>query len=124
MRLALNLTSQVPRHEELTATRPAFLRQPSSAKASFLSPSSSFEADDEDSLFGPSRGSQSMQSESERDKRKEPPRYSGEDTRLTSKKELSGWYSYGFAAEVFVVCGIGMLARNARNTQNIGLITS
>ena len=40
--------------------------------------------------------------------RKGAPRYSGEDTRLTSKKELSGWYSYGFAAEVFVVCGVGM----------------
>lgn len=36
-----------------------------------------------------------------------PARYAGEDTRLTSKKELWGWYSYGFAAEVFVVCGIG-----------------
>ncbi|KAL8654399.1 MAG: hypothetical protein Q9210_001523 [Variospora velana] len=36
-----------------------------------------------------------------------PPRYVGEDTRLTSRKELWGWYSYGFAAEVFVVCGIG-----------------
>lgn len=35
------------------------------------------------------------------------PRYAGEDTRLTSTKELWGWYSYGFAAEVFVVCGIG-----------------
>lgn len=35
------------------------------------------------------------------------PRYADEDTRLTSKKELWGWYSYGFAAEVFVVCGIG-----------------
>ncbi|KAL8873266.1 MAG: hypothetical protein Q9174_001235 [Haloplaca sp. 1 TL-2023] len=34
------------------------------------------------------------------------PRYADEDTRLTSKKELWGWYSYGFAAEVFVVCGI------------------
>ena len=33
--------------------------------------------------------------------------YYGEDTRLTSKKELSGWYSYGFAAEVYVVCGVG-----------------
>ena len=33
------------------------------------------------------------------------PGYSGEDTRLTSEKELAGWYSYGFAAEVFVVCG-------------------
>ena len=28
------------------------------------------------------------------------PQYSGEDTRLTSQKELSGWYSYGWAAEV------------------------
>lgn len=33
--------------------------------------------------------------------------YSGEDTRLTSKKELAGWYCYGFAAEVFVICGMG-----------------
>lgn len=40
------------------------------------------------------------------------PRYAGEDTRLTSKKELWGWYSYGFAAEVFVVCGIGTLFPN------------
>lgn len=28
------------------------------------------------------------------------PQYPGEDTRLTSQKELSGWYSYGWAAEV------------------------
>ena len=28
------------------------------------------------------------------------PHYPGEDTRLTSQKELSGWYSYGWAAEV------------------------
>lgn len=33
--------------------------------------------------------------------------YPGEDTRLTSKKELAGWYCYGFAAEVFVICGMG-----------------
>jgi UMF1 family MFS transporter len=39
----------------------------------------------------------------------EPPRYPGEDTRLTSRKELAGWYSYGWAAEVFVVCGIGKI---------------
>jgi len=37
------------------------------------------------------------------------PRYPGEDTRSTSRKELAGWYSYGWAAEVFVVCGIGKL---------------
>lgn len=37
----------------------------------------------------------------------DPPSYPGEDTRLTSTKELSGWFSYGWAAEVFVVCGVG-----------------
>jgi hypothetical protein len=37
----------------------------------------------------------------------EQPRYPGEDTRVTSSKELWGWYSYGWAAEVFVICGIG-----------------
>ena len=35
------------------------------------------------------------------------PSYPGEDTRPTSTKELSGWYSYGWAAEVFVICGVG-----------------
>ena len=33
------------------------------------------------------------------------PRYEGEDNRPTSRKELWGWYSYGWAAETFaVVC--------------------
>lgn len=44
----------------------------------------------------------------DRETHKGPPEYPGEDTRLTSRKELSGWYSYGWAAEVFVVCGIGI----------------
>jgi hypothetical protein len=35
------------------------------------------------------------------------PHYEGEDTRLTSRKELSGWYCYGFAAEVFAICAMG-----------------
>jgi len=39
--------------------------------------------------------------------RDSPSQYAGEDTRLTSRQELSGWYMYGFAAEVFVICGIG-----------------
>ncbi|KAK2861298.1 Autophagy protein 22, partial [Arthroderma sp. PD_2] len=30
-----------------------------------------------------------------------------EDTRPTSRKELAGWYCYGWAAEVFVVCAMG-----------------
>lgn len=41
---------------------------------------------------------------------KRSPEYPGEDTRLTSKKELAGWYSYGWAAEVFVICGVGIEA--------------
>lgn len=36
-----------------------------------------------------------------------PPRYSGEDTTPTSKREIWGWYAYGIAAEVFAVCGVG-----------------
>ncbi|KAF2835908.1 autophagy-related protein 22-1 [Patellaria atrata CBS 101060] len=35
------------------------------------------------------------------------PQYAEEDTRLTSTKEIAGFYAYGWAAEVFVVCGIG-----------------
>lgn len=34
-------------------------------------------------------------------------KYLGEDTRPTSQNELAGWYSYGWAAEVFVVCAMG-----------------
>ena len=34
-------------------------------------------------------------------------RYEDEDTRPTSKKELAGWYSYGWAAEVFTICAMG-----------------
>ncbi|RAH65854.1 MFS transporter [Aspergillus aculeatinus CBS 121060] len=39
--------------------------------------------------------------------RSDPPQYPREDTRPTSKKELAGWYSYGWAAEVFAVCAMG-----------------
>lgn len=35
------------------------------------------------------------------------PAYPSEDTRPTSRKELLGFYTYSFAAEVFVVCGLG-----------------
>lgn len=38
-----------------------------------------------------------------------PPRFPGEDTTPTSQKEIWGWYAYGIAAEVFAVCGVGML---------------
>jgi UMF1 family MFS transporter len=33
--------------------------------------------------------------------------YEGEDNEPTSNRELWGWYSYGLAAEVFAVCGVG-----------------
>ncbi|KAJ5217968.1 Major facilitator superfamily domain general substrate transporter [Penicillium cinerascens] len=36
-----------------------------------------------------------------------PSRYAGEDTTPTSRREILGWYSYGIAAEVFAVCGVG-----------------
>lgn len=35
------------------------------------------------------------------------PQYPGDDTRPTSRKEIAGWYSYGWAAEVFTVCAMG-----------------
>jgi UMF1 family MFS transporter len=35
------------------------------------------------------------------------PRYPGEDTRPTSRREILGWYAYGWAAEVFTVCAMG-----------------
>ncbi|KAJ5312901.1 hypothetical protein PENANT_c049G10144 [Penicillium antarcticum] len=35
------------------------------------------------------------------------PQYPGDDTRPTSRRELAGWYCYGWAAEVFVVCAMG-----------------
>lgn len=37
------------------------------------------------------------------------PQYPGDDTRPTSKREITAWYSYGWAAEVFVVCAMGKL---------------
>ncbi|PWW75149.1 MFS general substrate transporter [Tuber magnatum] len=35
------------------------------------------------------------------------PQFIGQDVRTTSRKELMGWYWYAWAAEVFVVCGVG-----------------
>ncbi|KAJ5762693.1 hypothetical protein N7533_001374 [Penicillium manginii] len=36
-----------------------------------------------------------------------PPRYAGEDTTPTTRREILGWYAYGIAAEVFAVSGVG-----------------
>lgn len=85
---------------EAPERRPSPHRMVSShTKRSFRSFSSSFEADDE--LSRSSGDQEDMGPDASIN------RYPGEDTRLTSKKELSGWYAYGFAAEVFVICGMG-----------------
>lgn len=88
----------VPRAPELQLhvpdhPRPAFWRRASSqSKVSVPSISQSNEADDEQSLS--SHSSFDMASSPD------PPRYDGEDTRLTSERELRGFYMYGWAAEV------------------------
>jgi UMF1 family MFS transporter len=79
-----------PRAPEQPPPRPDFFRHASTfSKAPSLSPSN--EADDEQSM---SEETSAMDSNST------PPHYEGEDTRLTSDKELSGFYMYGWAAEV------------------------
>jgi MFS transporter, UMF1 family len=78
-----------------------------STKRSLRSHSSSFEADDERSSSG---DQESMGPEPDAGVHIRP-QYPGEDTRLTSRKELAGWYAYGFAAEVFIICGMGEFAQ-------------
>ncbi|KAF2257557.1 MFS general substrate transporter [Lojkania enalia] len=89
-----------PRGVPSPISRPELLRHASAlSKASVPSSSQSNEADDEQSI--------SDQASPQMDSQRSPPAYAGEDTRPTSDKELSGFYMYGWAAEVFVVCGIG-----------------
>jgi hypothetical protein len=83
-----------PRAPELPSPyRPPILRDDSThSKLSIPVSSQSNEADDEQS---PSNSSYDMESSVD------SPQYEGEDTRLTSEKELSGFYMYGWAAEVY-----------------------
>lgn len=83
------------------------------SKRSFRSfATSSFEADDERSSSGESDydDDDDMSSHTTEADFRRPtiPRHAGHDARPTSPKELLGWYSYAFAAETYVVCGIGM----------------
>lgn len=50
--------------------------------------------------------------------------YEDEDTRPTSRKELWGWYSYGWAAEVFAICAMGKRAPGYHDIVRHGLIVS
>jgi UMF1 family MFS transporter len=86
-----------PRAPELPPyQRPTYMRNASSqSKVSVPSISQSNEADDEQSLSE----EQSIDMESN----DSPPHYEGEDTRLTSDKELRGFYMYGWAAEVLIL---------------------
>lgn len=96
----LRIVFQAPRNEHPTASgiysRPRFPRQTSYGKASLISPTPSAEADDE-------RESSVSDIASDMGDSSESLRYEGEDTRPTSQKELWGWYSYGWAAETFVI---------------------
>ncbi|KAK2600237.1 Autophagy protein 22 [Conoideocrella luteorostrata] len=75
------------------------------SKRSFRSfATSSFEADDERSSTDGIMSSYSSESDL---RRLGGSHYASHDARPTSSKELLGWYMYGFAAEVYVVCGIG-----------------
>ena len=100
----LTLNTQVPRNN---AQPPSSLnRSPSPAKVSLISPTPSVEGDDEDSGSDPTQNDE-IDLEHEMTGVGDGPQYHGEDTRLTSRKELAGWYSYGWAAEVFAICAIG-----------------
>ena len=91
---------QPPRHH----LQPPFSLRQQSSSAQFSSRSA--EADDERSY--PSSNTSSMDPSSlDDDGDLSPPSYDGEDTRPTSRKELAGFYAYSFAAEVFVICGLG-----------------
>lgn len=88
-----------------------FSRLSHASKRSFLSHSSSFEADDELSSTTTGIQDSGTMSPSTDDlegdgvARHPQSRYAAEDTRPTSAKELAGWYAYAFAAEVYVICG-------------------
>jgi UMF1 family MFS transporter len=84
--------------------QPPFSLRQQSSTAQFSSRST--EADDERSYASSIASSMSLASTPDEEDTA-PPSYHGEDTRPTSRKELAGFYAYSFAAEVFVICGLG-----------------
>lgn len=84
------------------------------SKRSFHSfATSNFEADDERSEGDDEMSSRSSSQDRDSDRRRRAAgtTYAGYDGRPTSRKELTGWYMYAFAAETYVICGIGKIAR-------------
>ncbi|KAK5078668.1 Autophagy protein 22 [Lithohypha guttulata] len=104
----------VPRNDQqfFHNARPSLPRtQSKNSHQSLISPTPSVDGDDEqsdddleddydedDSLTG---------TDPTTDAEMGPQPHQDEDTRETSKKELAGWYSYGWAAEVFAICAMG-----------------
>lgn len=119
--------AMAPQNDRPASVRPPaaprlFSRLSHASKRSFLSHSTSFEADDERSdtasfdeysMMSGSRSRRSSGASSSGGRSSSlfgggglfPARYPGDDTRPTSSKELAGWYAYAFAAEVYVICG-------------------
>lgn len=97
----------VPRVSDDAPLQPPAIRRLRSDKSTksthSYSSASAYEAGDERS----SSEFERMDSDNAATHQRVRPEYDGEDTRLTSKKELAGWYAYGWAAEVFVICGMG-----------------
>ena len=88
------MTPRAPEPGDIPPYRPQLLRDDSThSKLSVPLSSQSNEADDEQSS-DPEDPDFDMESSAD------SPQYEGEDTRLTSDKELSGFYMYGWAAEV------------------------
>ncbi|KAI9710518.1 MAG: Autophagy protein 22 [Bogoriella megaspora] len=95
-------------------TSPRDLAATRSKPPSFIS-SRSNEADDELSEIvdmGPSGDAEPRRR----------PQWADEDVRLTSARELSGFYAYGWAAEVFVICGMGRFDPKGSPSVDSGLI--
>ncbi|TKA77651.1 hypothetical protein B0A55_04622 [Friedmanniomyces simplex] len=101
---------QQPRASHLT---PDHTKPTPRTPSPYSSTSDNGDADDEHST-SPSRHTNSSSSMGSLGPAEPPaaettrePAYPGEDTRPTSRRELLGFYTYSFAAEVFVVCGLG-----------------
>lgn len=86
--------------------RPALSRAYSkNSYRSLISPTPSAEGDDEQSDNDTEDNNDSLIETPDAEMGSQP--YEDEDTRPTSQKELAGWYSYGWAAEVFAICAMG-----------------
>lgn len=117
-------SSQVPRNQK-GPSRPSIQRSHSRvSKASLISPTPSIEGDDEDSSLDFSGPAMERQAQAQAQApSNHQPEFEDEDTRLTSRKELAGWYSYGWAAEVFAICAMGTEYIRLPQTSNSGWLT-